>query len=336
MLEIIEPGLLATVQDAGRPGLAHLGVPRAGAADPWSLRVANALLDNDPGDALVELTFAGARLRALEPTVLGLAGADLGGHVDGGSSVPPGRVASLASGEVLTFGGADRAASGARAYLSLPGGVDVPEVLGSRATCLRGAFGGLNGRALRAGDAVRGCRAGELTEARDERWPGSPITPRHADPVGTWRLRVLRAPPELWSVPAAAADAVFEASWTVSPASDRMGLRLDGGGPAAIAARSRPSHGVTFGTIQLPPDGRPIVLGVDHQPTGGYPVLGAVISADLPALGQLVPGDAVRFVVVDVVAARAALETDRAAFRAALDALRGDARWSDLWRSAGA
>ncbi len=338
MLEVLEAGLLTTVQDAGRPGWAHLGVPRGGAADPWSRRVANELLGNEQDDAVLELTLAGVRLQALGPTVVALAGADLGARLDGGRLLLPGRVLTMAPGEGLVFEGGPPGA-GARACLALPGGIDVPPVLGSRSTCLVGAFGGVEGRPLRAGDRVRARRTPSAENdagMADAVWPADPIAPRHREPDGAWRLRVLLAPAELAA--GQAVDTVIGRRWTVSSSSDRMGLRLDStdGPPVEAPALSRLSHGVTAGAIQLPPDGRPVVLGVDHQPTGGYPIVAVVIAADQPALGQLAPGDGVHFVAIGRAEARAALAADRAAFDAARRQLGADARWSALWRSAGA
>ena len=187
-LEVLDPGLLATVQDTGRPGLAALGVGRGGAADPLGLLVANALLGN-PGDAAVlELTLPGASLRAVRDVVVGLAGADLGARVTGSATpVPPGRTVALRAGEVLAFEGTDApVARGCRSYLALPGGVDVPAVLGSRSTALAAGFGGFHGRALRPGDALA---AGATSLDRPAAaWPG-PVSDPRAGP-----FRVLPGP----------------------------------------------------------------------------------------------------------------------------------------------
>jgi biotin-dependent carboxylase-like uncharacterized protein len=329
-LEVLDPGLLATVQDAGRPGLGALGITAGGAADPHALLVANALLGNAPGDAVIELTLAGASLLALRPVTIAVAGADLGARVrETRVRVAPGGTLDLREGQTLTVTGArGGAARGCRAYLAVPGGIDVPVVLGSRATALGAGFGGFGGRALEVGDRL--AAGGATLERPPAHWTG-PI----ADP-GAGPLRVLPGPAA--SGPGAGtpdrAAGLAGRTWTVSPASDRIGLRLDG---EALPAGSAPlaSHGVLAGAIQLPPDGRPIVLLADHQPTGGYPVIALVAAVDRLRLGQLAPGDAVAFEVVDEAAARRLAATWRAAVGAGVEHLREAASWDALWRSAG-
>ncbi len=327
MLEVLEAGLLDTIQDRGRPHHRHLGVPEGGAADSWSHAVANLLAGNDPAAAALEMTIVGPRMRALADITVALAGADLGARVEPGNRpLAPGRSVRLRAGDELVAAGRAAGGRGARAYLAVAGGIDVPVVLGSRSTCRAGSFGGVDGRPLRPGDVIHGGEpGGEPVDA----WPAEPIAPHIADRDGTVVLRLIA------HAGAGAARRVVGRRWTVTPASDRMGLRLDGDATPSEQPEVT-SHGVVRGTVQVPPDGRPIVLLADHQPTGGYPVAGVVIAADLPALGQLAPGDGVRFVLVDLVEARAALEAQRAAWAATLDLLRADAAWHDLWRSAGA
>jgi allophanate hydrolase subunit 2 len=209
----------------------------------------------------------------------------------------------------------------------------VPVILGSRSTCLNGGFGGVDGRALRAGDRLSLGPAGKKPAERGapDAWPAAPVTPRRRDD-GATVLRVLEGP--------AGAGRLQAAEWQVSGASDRMGVRLewpsDTASPPASPIAGLPSHGVVPGTIQLPPDGRPILLGVDHQTTGGYRIAGGVITADLAVLGQLAPGDRVRLEIVDSTTAGRLLREQRTAWVAALTTLRGDAGWDELWRSAGA
>jgi allophanate hydrolase subunit 2 len=205
----------------------------------------------------------------------------------------------------------------------------VPLVLGSRSTALGAGFGGLDGRALRAGDRLAAAEDRMIAHAH---WPGVPAP----DPVAPHRpLRVLPGPhgaelgPEVF-------DAFLATAWTVSTTSDRVGLRLDGDPVPDPPPAELASHGVIAGTIQLPPDRRPIVLLVDHQPTGGYPVIGVVITADLDRLGQLAPGAAVSFERTTPEEARAAIEAQDDSFADALAQLRDAARWDDLWRGAGA
>jgi biotin-dependent carboxylase-like uncharacterized protein len=339
VLEIVDPGLLLSVQDAGRPGLAGEGVTTGGAADPWSLAVANALVANPPGAAGLEATLLGPTLRALVPVTIALAGAMSGRLVETGERVPVGASIRLRAGSTLALGAAD---DGARGYLAIPGGIDVPVVLGSRSTDLRAGFGGLDGRALRPGDRLSAFSSDlETSDSVPElsshdptpavaRWPGhpSPATSSAAP------IRVMPGP-HAERLGLAAMDAFEGATWTVAPASDRQGLRLEGASVSPTTLHEVASHGVVTGAIQLPPDGRPIVLLVDRQPTGGYPVIAVVITADLARLGQLAPGMAVRFRVVDQDAATAALlEADREMTESVAH-LRESTAWDELWRGAG-
>jgi biotin-dependent carboxylase-like uncharacterized protein len=329
-LEILDAGWATTIQDAGRPGWGHLGVPIGGAADPWSLGVANLLVGNSSKSAALEVTLGGFRARAVEPVVVGVAGADLGGDVR------PGEARLLEPGDVLELPGAtDRDPRGSRAYVALAGGVDVPAVLGSRSTCLAAGFGGLEGRPLRAGDriAAEALRPARAVEGARAPWPDSAIAP-----VPAGGLRVIRNTQAATAPSASTVDALLATTWTITPESDRMGLRLDAENGARLDAdaRSLTSFGVVRGAIQVPPDGRPIVLLADHQPTGGYSIAAVVIAADLPALGQLAPGATARFQAVDGAAARAALMAQRATWDRLVRHHREDAGWDDLWRSAGA
>ena len=297
------------------------------------MAIANALAGNPPDAATLEITAAGPRLRVLADVRVALAGADLGAAVDG-IALPPGRAADVRGGAEIRVPGPP--AGGLRAYLAFAGGLDVPLVLGSRSTCASGGFGGVEGRALRAGDRIglRRRDGGALLGDAADAWPRSVTTPRAADDGGATVLRVLANP-----LAAAALEALAGTGWRIADASDRMGVRLEpqassrGRAPSATAL---PSHGVVPGTIQLPPDGRPIVLGVDHQTTGGYPVAGTVITADLPAIGQLAPGDLVGFEPVDATTARLLLRDQRTAWDEAVRAARREAAWDSLWRSAGA
>ena len=307
MLEVIEPGLLTTVQDGGRPAAVDLGVPVSGACDAWSLGVANALVGNEAGAAALEMTLLGSTFRVVEDCYLAVAGAEMGG------SVVAGEARRARRGEMLAFGPAAEG-SGVRTYLAVAGGVDVPLVLGSRSTCLVGGFGGLDGRPLRAGDIVAGSVRTGTGSAR--RWPGPPSAlAAHGDEA----IRIVRGPDS-----AAAGDAferLLAGSWTVGGRSDRQGVQLDGSTLTAAPAATMLSRGVTWGTVQLPPDGAPIVLLADHQTVGGYPVVAVVASADLPLIGQLGPGDALRFAETTIHDAQVARRRQAAEFhrlRAAL------------------
>jgi antagonist of KipI len=329
MLEVLEPGVLTSIQDAGRPEWTHLGVPIGGACDPWSLAVANLLVGNDAGAAAVEMTLVGGTYAVRVAVRIGLAGADLGGIVrESGRSLAPGRTHRLEEGSTIAFpGDPDHdARSGARAYLALPGGIDVPPVLGSASTALGAGFGGIGGRRLRAGDILRAARKPDAVLDADAAWPALADDPLAA--ADTDQIRLVAGP-------AAGLGAIVAAEWAVGVASDRVGLRLDGPPLPAMASGELLSHGVVRGAIQLPPGGAPIVLLVDHQTTGGYPIAGVVITADHPRLGQLRPGESVRFAVTTIDDARAALARQREALARGAATLRAGATWDELWQSAG-
>lgn len=286
MLEVVAPGLLTTVQDSGRPGAVDLGVPIGGACDPLSLAMANALVGNSAGEAALEMSVVGASFRVIADCVVAVAGADMGGLARGESRL-------LRSGETIEFGAAVDG-SGVRTYLALAGGIDVPEVLGSRSTCLVGRFGGFDGRPLRAGDLVRSRGRWLLTTRR---WPAAPTLPSEQRLV-----RVVRGPDA--AVLGDAFDRLVGTAWTVGGRGDRQGIRLDGPALVLSTGATMLSRGVTWGSVQLPPDGQPIVLLADHQTVGGYPDIGVAISADRPTLGQLGPGNKVGFAEVSIIEAQ--------------------------------
>jgi biotin-dependent carboxylase-like uncharacterized protein len=313
MLEVLEPGLLTTVQDRGRPAATAWGVPAGGACDTWSLAVANALAGNPPDAAALEITLAGPTLRALADTYVGLAGADLDAHLDD-EEVPlsPGTARLLRRGQTLTFGAAAGEA-GVRAYLAMHGGIDVPPVLGSRSTCLIGGFGGLAGRRLAPGDVVGAGSAGRPT-VRPAGWPTAGFDP--ALEAMRRPLRVLPGP-DVDRLAQGAFDQFRESDYQVTVRADRQALVLDGPPlPVDPAGGAMLSAGVVWGAVQLPPDGQPICLLADHQTVGGYPVLAVVISADLPLLGQLGPADTLRFAQVEQETAVSALRDRDAAWQA--------------------
>lgn len=329
VFEVIRAGLLDTVQDSGRPDAVRWGVPNGGAADPNSLAIANALLGNDQDAAAIEITLAGPTLRALTPTTVALAGADLGAHVaETGVRLSPGSSLQVRPGWTLVLDGPST--GDARTYLAVPGGLSVPAVLGSRSTALGAGFGGFGGRPLRAGDVLVAASAATPLPAR---WPGVRDASR-----GPALLRVTPGPH-----PDGPADprlvALAATGWVVGAASDRMGVRLEG--PAIPTAHGLAgvggdlvSHGVRPGAVQVTPEGGPIVLLADAQPTGGYPVLAVVAAVDRPLLGQLRPGDVVQFVVVGRADATELLRARRAAFAAAVRLLREAQGWDELWHGA--
>lgn len=310
-VRVVGAGLQTTVQDLGRPTHQREGMPAGGAMDRRAIRLANLLVGNDDGAAALEAPFIGPTLAFDAPAAIALAGADLEASIDG-QAVPLWRAIGVPAGATLRFG---RPRTGCRVYVAFAGGIDVPVVYGSRSTYLRARFGGLEGRALRAGDVLSlgepsalGRRIGSSLAAdsnriRVARWgAGLDLRPQYSSDA---IVRVINgAHTELLS--AEARTRFHTATFRVSPSSDRMGYRLEG---PALALRHRVellSEGVAFGTVQLPPDGAPIVLMADRQTTGGYPRIGEVASCDLGLVAQLKPGDGLRFRPIDVDEAQAA------------------------------
>jgi biotin-dependent carboxylase-like uncharacterized protein len=328
-LEVLEVGFLTTVQDSGRPAWTHVGVPIGGACDRWSLAVANLLAGNAPGAAALEMTLVGGTFRARSPLRIGLAGADLGGHVrETGQLLSPGRAHRLKAGSTIAFPGIADVGAGARAYLAIPGGIDVPEVLGSRSTALAAGFGGLAGRALLSGDVINAAEVETASDDGGEGWPESigPVGSADRDPDAA--IRLIGGP---WP---GTADLVGR-SWRVAAGSDRIGLRLEGEAIHLDENVGLPSFGVVPGCIQVPPDGVPIVLLADAQTTGGYPVAAVTIAADLPRLAQLRPGAVVRFAEVSIEAATEALRRQHADLARGAAILRESAAWDEAWQGAG-
>ena len=299
-LRVVAPGLLTTVQDGGRPDAQRLGVPAGGALDRELLHVANMLVGNAPDTAALEVTHRGPILEVAAPSVrLAVAGdADVSRVARDGTLVPlgPWRSTVLRQGERLVVG---RVRGGLRCVIAVEGGIAVPPLLGSRSTYLRGGFGGLHGRALRAGDAL----------PLDREWAGyhpdvglDPATVRDAGLQpgrGTLAVRAVPGPQDDAAKPDSLPD-LFAVDLSVSPRSDRVGIRLDG-----VRLRHREgraevvSDGCAAGSIQVPGGGIPIVLLADRGTTGGYPKVATVASVDLPRLARLRPGDRLRLQAID-------------------------------------
>lgn len=290
MLEILKPGLLATVQDLGRPGLGRFGVSPGGAMDPLALRLANRLVGNQDGAAALELTGPGAELRFVGATSFALGGADLGAELDG---QPVALWCALAApaGSTLRL---PRRVRGARAILAVAGGLAVPQVLGSASADLDAGLG--------SGRLTRGQRLDTGTSGAPR--PVADAAFAYEDP---FRLRYVPAADP--AIPGASAEQFAQVAWEVSDRSNRTGYRLSGpDGPilAVAAEADRLSAPVAPGTIQLPPDGQPILLMADRQTVGGYPVLGHLIAADRPRAAQLWPRDRVNFRAVSLAEAHEA------------------------------
>jgi len=294
MIEVLECALPASFQDLGRPGYRHLGVPLSGALDPEWLAIANALVGNLAQTVALEMRLLGPKLRATAPVTIALAG-EFSAKIEdaAGLSRPAADWCShvLATGDILSIG-ALRSGIG---YLAVAGGFDLPQVLGSRSTYARAGLGGIDGRSLRIGDRVATGAGGADVSLRLTDVPHPISGP----------LRVMPGPQRDYFTDAAWQHFIG-AEFVVSREADRMGLRLDG--PRLEHARGADivSDGVTPGAIQVPGDGRPIVLLADCQTVGGYPKIATVIAADLPRLGHALPGHKLRFVAVSAEEALAA------------------------------
>jgi antagonist of KipI len=294
-LLVVKPGLQTTVQDRGRWGFQALGVPVSGPMDPCSHRLANALVGNDPGAATLEVTWVGPEVEFEDERVVAVTGAEfvltLEGRVEGGNTafVAP-------AGSRLRFGARGR---GSRGYLAIAGGIAVRPTLGSRSTHLVSRTGGLDGRALAAGDLLP---LGELGSLSRRRLAGGIVglPERHA------RVRVLPGP-QLERFADQALDALQSGPYTITSDSDRMGFRLQGPSLVHRAGADFISDATPLGVLQVPSSGQPVLLMADRQTTGGYPKIATLITADIGIAGQLGPGDTISFEVCSRSSALAAL-----------------------------
>jgi biotin-dependent carboxylase-like uncharacterized protein len=296
-VRVIKAGLLTTIQDRGRWGLQSHGVPVAGPMDPVSHRLANALVGNDADAATLEITLIGPELEFEGERVVAVAGAEFEMALD--SRPVPMHAPFIVSAESRLRFGARRL--GARAYLAIAGGLAIPPTFGSRSTHLISAMGGVDGRALRAGDRLPlgdTSRASRSAAALSQ--PLVPLPDHHA------RLRVLPGPQAEYFA-AEALDLLQSQPYVVGQNSDRMGFRLEG--PRLTHARGADiiSDATPLGVLQVPASGQPILLMADRQTSGGYPKIATLISADVSVAGQLGPGDTIAFAVCEPREAMAAL-----------------------------
>jgi 5-oxoprolinase (ATP-hydrolysing) subunit C len=309
MIEIVDAAALATIQDLGRVGALNLGVGVAGAMDPMALAAGNILVGNEDGAAAIEIPVFPFAMRFTETTRFAVTGADCAPALDG-SAVTPWFSCRAEAGQTLVLSVPGPAAGRAtRAYLCVAGGIDVPVVLGSRSTQMRGAFGGYEGRALQAGDIVATAQSKGPT-------PSFGLVPPVFDlPLevdGVPAVRVLPAA-EYDAFTPAARQSLWTCPWKITPQSDRYGFRLAGDELKPLQPLELRSHGIVPGVIQVPHGGQPIIQMRDAQPSGGYPKIGVVVEADLWRLGQAPPGSRIRFL--------------RCTWDEALDAAEDNRRW---------
>ncbi len=317
MFEVLNGGPQTTVQDLGRPGYLHTGMPPSGAFDSFSLRVGNLLVGNnpggrylvgrDPGDAGLEILLFGCRLRATADHIIAVTGGDLTPSLNG-KPLPMWEAVQVRDGDVIAFQ-APRA--GVRAYLAVAGGIQVPEFLGSKATNVRAGVGGVEGRILKTGDVLPVGEISTVTDSLVGRTWSEEKRPVMGEP---WTVRVVLGPQNDLFEPASV-ETFLTTDWKLSPISDRMGCRYIGPKLEFLPrpdylieqAGSDPSNivddGTPLGAIQVPSGLEPIVMGADVPSFGGYAKIATVISADIGVVGQGKPGDTVRFRAIDVVEA---------------------------------
>ena len=290
--EVLDPGILTTIQDMGRYGFSQFGVPPSGAVDPYSLRVGNLLAGNEEGEAGLEITITGLKLKSLKEVIIAITGGNLSPSLNG-ETLEMWRTHVLVEGDIVTFKGVR---TGCRAYLAIGGGIAVPKIMGSKSTFLSGKFGGLEGRALRKGDVLYTQNIPASLDKIGIRFPSDWIPPLEKEAI----LKVLPGPQD-HHFTKLGFQTFRSSSYQVTRNSDRMGIRLEG---PKIERRSDVedsiiSESLAPGNIQVPGDGKPIII-LNESVTGGYTKIATVISTDLPKTAQLKPGDRVQFEPVSI------------------------------------
>jgi biotin-dependent carboxylase-like uncharacterized protein len=306
-IKVLKPGLATTVQDAGREGYYNVGIPLSGALDQYSFRTANLLVGNDESAAVFECTLMGPELEFQRDALIAVTGAEMAPKLNG-APAPRNEAIAVKGGTVVSF---DFMRSGARAYIAVAGGIDVPVILGSRSTYGLGAFGGFQGRKLQAGDVV------PVGTPRGKTKPGKRIPDDLALPLP--KELELRVVPGLYfhRITDESAQTFFEDTWAVALEADRIGYRYKQGRPLKFRERKQPfgagsdpsnivDAGYPYGSIQVPGGLEPIILHRDAVSGGGYAMIGTVISTDMDRIAQMQPNNKARFVRVDIDAALAA------------------------------
>ena len=307
-IEVISAGLLTTVQDLGRRGYQQYGIPVCGALDPVSLRIANVLVGNPEGEAGLEITALGPTIRFASDSVVAMVGADF--KVDlNGRDVRTWESVEVAAGSVLSVG---PASDGLRAYLAIAGGLDVPLVMNSKSTDLKGAFGGFEGRSLRDGDSLPVGVSPHVANWSQRGLPGG--ISRQPTFGQEFQIRVVLGPQDV-EFTQSGIDTLLTSEYTVTVDSDRMGCRLDGAEITHVGGPDIVSDGTALGSVQVPGSGQPIILLADRGTTGGYTKIATVITPDIGLLSQAMPGAKVRFAEVSVEEAHEVLREQEAMIR---------------------
>lgn len=289
VIEVLKSGLATTIQDLGRPGYQRFGIVVSGAMDDYSLQVANVLAGNERNTAAIEVALMGPKLGFVEDTVIAIGGADLTPRLDG-EEIPMWKRVFVKKDQILSFG---QPKNGVYAYIAVAGGIDVPPVMGSKATYTKAEMGGLDGRSLTEGDLLYS----KENRSLKTRFRLSPeLIPEFSSER---KARVIVGPDEKAFDEESIACFLSE-TYQVTPQSDRMGARLKGTQLVTKNGADIISAAVLPGTIQVPADGQPIILLADRQTTGGYTRIATVISTDLSYVAQTLPGQALRFESVTV------------------------------------
>jgi antagonist of KipI len=295
VFRVIKPGLLTTVQDLGRLGFQRFGVPVSGAMDKYAFACANVLVGNAANDACLEATILGPELEVLNHAQVAVAGAEISVFVNS-KVVPRWETLNVEKGDIVAFTGSS--GSGCRAYFAARGGIDVPEVLGSRSTYMRGGFGGYEGRGLRVGDVLRVFAPPQFL--KEGLALPAELVPEYEN---EFVVDVVLGPQEDMFT-SEGLETFLSQAYALTTESDRMGYRLDGAVVEHKDAAEIVTDALTPGAVQVPGSGKPILLMADAQTTGGYPKIATVITPDISRLGQAKPNDKIRFRRVSLTEAR--------------------------------
>jgi biotin-dependent carboxylase-like uncharacterized protein len=306
-ISILSPGLFTTIQDAGRTGYQQYGFAPGGALDKRAMTMANLLVGNEPGEAVLEMTLVGAEMEFTKDNVIALTGA-LCEPARNGKTVPMYAAVKMHAGDTLSIGAAKE---GCRIYAAFAGGLNVPAVMGSKSTQLRYGLGGFEGRALKAGDVVP--FSDPLKETADLEKRVLPIPKRQA---GAKTLRAVLGPQADTSFTKEALTTFLKEEYAVTNESDRMGCRLEGKALSFISGADIISDAIALGSVQVPASGKPIVLLCDRQTVGGYAKIATVISVDIPVIAQCKMGDKVRFQAISPAAAQRLYRKQEKQYRA--------------------
>ncbi|KQL54289.1 KipI antagonist [Heyndrickxia shackletonii] len=302
----MNPGVFTTVQDLGRSGYQKYGLAVSGSADHYSHRMANILVGNPESSAVLEVTLMGLKLKSLKPTVIAVTGGDLTFTING-YPAPMWSSVKINEGDIIHFSGCR---SGCRAYISILGGITVPKVLGSRSTDTVGRIGGIEGRALKKGDIIPFNEQSLVRFQGVRRRLPKDLIPTYTN---TFHLRVVLGPQEE-AFTEKAIKTFFSSIYKATKDVNRMGCRLEGPIIEHKTGADIMSEGIFFGAIQVPKNGQPIIFSVGRQSIGGYTKIGGVITADLPKLAQVKPGDSITFEKITIEEAHALLKEKEQAF----------------------